>query len=763
MPSTARLAAILRSLHWRRGLRAGFAVATAMIVCRLLHHPMGWAALGGFEATLVDNGGPYRSRLNTIATVIFGGALCGIIGTLVPQNLFAAAVITAIVCFAVTFARVASQPIANTAVIILVIYFAGFGSADRTLPAALSNTSFYILGGLWAAAISLFLWPVDPFRPARLEVAACYDLLADFTANLHTTAPTRAAHDDDHAHAVDFKRQLRRRIEQAHAALSATAARAPVRTVRARNLSVLLETVDQLFAATVRLTELAEFTQPNTNPGADPAPISDIAAIAHNLNGAERAIARNLRTRPADNAASFGPKGSHRLQYIIRPSKILPLPNPADPLQTHLIADQRDALQNIEIAFEAVRALWIGAETRPADATIHSGTPSTTSSGAPSMPESHPGIPGSPQASLVGWMGGIYTPDWLDALRQNVSLDSIMFRHALRMAVVGAVDVILIRAFHINHGFWLAMTSIIVLQPYSVGVVRKSFQRVAGTVGGGILAAILAAVIHTETGIIAVISICSVLTLATYAVDYAWFAFFLTPTFVLMSLPHLRDWSYAGVRILNTVLGAIVAIIAMRVLWPQSPSLELSRLLSRSASALAAYLRAVLRFWATPATERTSADRQILAPARRACGLTSQDAEEALDRILLEPSLPGLASSRAPSTESALTFTTYIRRFTQCLTTLAFVGSPDARTVVRLEQLNHRLAAICALLDHQSDCASTTLPPAVDPATPAPLIDPNSLAEQMLQRMERQAGILERAAAAIVSPSSSVAEQLASA
>src|SRR5471030_54087 len=179
MPS---LAAILRTLHWRRGLRAGFAVATAMIVCRLLHRPMGWAALGGFEATLVDNGGPYRSRLYTIATVIFGGALCGILGTLAPQDLILSALITAAVCFAVTFARVASQPIASTAVIILVIYFAGYGSTDRTLAAALANTSFYILGGLWAAVISLFLWPVDPFRPARLEVAACYDLLSDFTA-----------------------------------------------------------------------------------------------------------------------------------------------------------------------------------------------------------------------------------------------------------------------------------------------------------------------------------------------------------------------------------------------------------------------------------------------------------------------------------------------------------------------------------------------------------------------------------------------------
>src|SRR3954453_13275889 len=97
-----RMLAILPSLHWRRGLRAGFAVATAMLVCRWLHQPMGWAALGGFEAVIVDNGGPYRTRLYTIASVLLGGALCAAIGILAPANLIAATLITAALCFAVT-------------------------------------------------------------------------------------------------------------------------------------------------------------------------------------------------------------------------------------------------------------------------------------------------------------------------------------------------------------------------------------------------------------------------------------------------------------------------------------------------------------------------------------------------------------------------------------------------------------------------------------------------------------------------------------
>ena len=75
------------------------------------------------------------------------------------------------------------------------------------------------------------------------------------------------------------------------------------------------------------------------------------------------------------------------------------------------------------------------------------------------------------------------------------------------------------------------------------------------------------------------ITVTSVLTLATFAVDYGWYTFFLTPTFVLMSLPQLRDWHYAGLRIGTTMMGALVAMAAMWLLWPEREGLELGRLL----------------------------------------------------------------------------------------------------------------------------------------------------------------------------------------
>jgi uncharacterized membrane protein YccC len=704
-----RWVGVLRKLHWTRGLRAGVAVAAAMVVCHLLGRPMGWAALGGFETILVDNGGPYRSRLTTMMTVLVGGAVAGVVGALVPGALWAAVAVTAVFCFAVTFARVISQPMVSTSVIVLVIYFAGLGGSAHTWKGALGNAAAYLLGGAWAAVLSLGLWPLDPFRPARQAVAECYAMLAEFTAGVKTAAPRGEAREAQRARIHALQRAMRLKMEAARTAVGTTGARATARTVRARSLTVLLETADMLFAETIRWAELAE-------GAGDAASQRTLAEAMRWLSGAEYVIAEGLRNKPVDGGASFAPEGSHSLEYVRRrgrPAVLERREMPAGSLMSHLAAEERDALQNIEIAFESVRAVWSGVEFRSA----------------------------AERWTTVAQRGdgGVGERRWVDALRANWTLRSVMMRHALRVGVVAGIDVVLIRAMNVRHGFWLAMTSIIVLQPYGSGTLRKSVQRVGGTIAGGVLAALLAAAVHTEAGVVAVITVTSVLTLATYAVDYAWYCFFLTPTFVLMSLPHLRDWHFAEVRMGTTVLGALVSVLAMRVLWPEREQIELGRLLGRGAGAAASYVRAMMQFWSADAAERTVAEREVLAPARRRCGLTINDAEETLDRLMLEPRV-----GRASRWEEALTFVTYLRRLTRVVTTLAVVGAGGSPAVERMEAVAGRLEGLSAALLEGAALRQTDGDVNVAP------LDAESVAEQQMGRMERQVGVLERTTAELM-------------
>jgi uncharacterized membrane protein YccC len=700
----------LQRVQWLRGVRAAAAVSVAMYSAHALGLPPAAAALGAFNPLLVDNGGPYRTRLTTMLTTMFGGALAYIAGAMVPPQLALVILATMAAACAITYARVLSQQMASSSVLILVLYFAGLGGPIHTLGQASLSAAIVLLGGTWSVTLSLLLWPIDSFRPARLAVFDCYAAMARFTEALAGStgeAPTEADAADP---GFEWRRQQRIMIEQARATLAGTAARAPSRTLRFRNLTVLLETSDMLLARTMRLSELQSAA---ARSGLE-ASLTLSRDIAHWLATAEMAVAHALEHRPADAAASFSAKGSHRLDSLVRRRQMLgerpPGPGPAeDPLYTHLLREERDALLELEIVFDSVRALWSGLET--------------------------------PSSNLVSTLGDELAPWWLDALRQNLSMDSAAFRHTLRMTVVCAVDVVVMRAIHVNHGFWLPMTSIILIQPFSAGTVRKSVQRVTGTVAGGILAAILAALISQPLVLFGVITLLGMLAVATFAADYAVFCLFLTPTFVLLSLPRPHDWQYAFIRIGTTFAGAAIAVIAMRFVWPERADAELNRLMRRGAEAAAHYLEAMLDFWQFDPREpgvRQSAERQLLAPARRACGLASNDAEEAVDRILQEPSLGRRNDAETQLRTDALTFVTYMRRLTQSITTLALVGadSPGARR--RLTPIARRLDLIAQ--GTPSDSAEPS-----EPETDRTFrID---VAEEQIQRIERQTAVLERAAA----------------
>ncbi len=738
----------VRSLQWARGLRAGVAVSGAMLACHLLGKPLGWAALGGFEAILVDNGGPYRSRLETIGTLLTGGAIVCVIGAMVSGTLWAAIAVTAVVCFSATFARVASERVASTSVIILVLYFAGFGRETHSFADASASAVQFVLGGLWAAGLSLMLWPVDPFRPARNAVADCYRVLAEFTKARFTEDGFRGGLSHPSAmHGMgsfvrgqqkeqtsEFQRDMRLKMEFARRALGTAPARVTARTVRARNLTVLLETADMLFAITLRWRELAE---DEIHPESDEA-LRGQAAVreaAHWLSGAEQAVVDGLRHRPSDRAASYLPEGSHSIEHVQPRLKRPQWPFAKGTTLAHLAKDERDALENIQIAFEAVRAIWTGVELRGGR---ESGVVARWAMLAQATATSQTTATSGEAEGVAGHVARWHWA-WIDALRANWTRDSVMMRHALRMGVVGAVDIALMRLTHVRHGTWLAMTSIIVLQPYGTGTLRRGLQRVGGTIAGGVLAAVLATAIHGPAGLIAAITVVSVLTLATYAVNYAWYCFFLTPTFVLMSMPYFRDWQFAGVRMANTVLGAAVAVAAMWLLWPEHEHLALGRLLGRGTVADAAYLQAMVRFWKVDASERRIAERQLIAPARRICGLAINDAEESLDRMMLEPGF-GKKAAAGNIQAQALTFVTYLRRLMRVATTLTVVGSGEAQIVGRVESIVERMEAMGAALAGTGAAIIGPPSPAYDETAGT------SVEEQQIRRMERQVGVLERAA-----------------
>jgi hypothetical protein len=136
---------------------------------------------------------------------------------------------------------------------------------------------------------------------------------------------------------------------------------------------------------------------------------------------------------------------------------------------------------------------------------------------------------------------------------------------------------------------------------------------------------------------------------------------------------------------------------------------------------------------------RLQAERTLLAPARRRCGLAVNDAEDTLDHALLEHALP--LNPRAAATErlnrAALTFTTYLRRITRTTTTLAAVGPGDNALTTPIETLATRLEAISHKLTH------TPGDPGLASETWVELNNFQPILAEQLRRLDRQISILE--------------------
>ena len=64
-----------------------------------------------------------------------------------------------------------------------------------------------------------------------------------------------------------------------------------------------------------------------------------------------------------------------------------------------------------------------------------------------------------------------------NTLRQNLRLESDALRHALRVGIGATLAVALSRSFAVNHGYWMSLTLVFILQPYFAATWRHRGTR----------------------------------------------------------------------------------------------------------------------------------------------------------------------------------------------------------------------------------------------------------------------------------------------
>jgi uncharacterized membrane protein YccC len=249
---------------------------------------------------------------------------------------------------------------------------------------------------------------------------------------------------------------------------------------------------------------------------------------------------------------------------------------------------------------------------------------------------------------------------FLAKLRDNLTLDSLVLRHALRLAVTAAVAVIVYSVFGLKEGYWVTLTVLVILKPYSGATFQRGVQRVVGTVLGGILAAILASAIRTPLIMACLLFPLTVITVSLQRLNYGFYVFFLTPQVVLMdNVFKPGNWLLATDRILDTAIGGALALIGGYLLWPSWEHRRISEQFAATIEANCIYFQRVLAQYLGRESQR-----QSLQAALEQVRLENTNAEASFQRLLSEP------RKRNANLEPMMAVITYIQQFSNTLTTL---------------------------------------------------------------------------------------------
>jgi uncharacterized membrane protein YccC len=158
----------------------------------------------------------------------------------------------------------------------------------------------------------------------------------------------------------------------------------------------------------------------------------------------------------------------------------------------------------------------------------------------------------------------------LRSFRNNLSFKSNTFRHSLRLAIILVIGYILSYLFDFqNHVHWILLTILVILKPGWSLTKERNFQRLIGTIVGGIAGIIILIWVKDPSARFVMLLIFMVLTYSLIRINYIISVMFMTPyLLILFSFLGQDTMEVAQERIFATFIGSGLAFISSYIIFP---------------------------------------------------------------------------------------------------------------------------------------------------------------------------------------------------
>jgi uncharacterized membrane protein (TIGR01666 family) len=152
----------------------------------------------------------------------------------------------------------------------------------------------------------------------------------------------------------------------------------------------------------------------------------------------------------------------------------------------------------------------------------------------------------------------------------NLSISSAAFKHALRVSLVCVIGFITAKTISLgHHSYWVLLTIIVILKPGFSLSKQRNYQRLIGTIGGGLFGVLILTLIPDKTIQFIFMIVFMIGTYSFTRLNYVVSVIFMTPyVLILFKFLGVGHLNLAEERIIDTLIGSSIALIATYIIFP---------------------------------------------------------------------------------------------------------------------------------------------------------------------------------------------------
>lgn len=159
--------------------------------------------------------------------------------------------------------------------------------------------------------------------------------------------------------------------------------------------------------------------------------------------------------------------------------------------------------------------------------------------------------------------------DWR-LLKDNFTLKSNTFRHALRVTIATLLGFIIANIFHLGHAYWVLLTILVILKPtYSLSR-ERNYQRLLGTIAGALIGILILYLVKDRTALFIIMILLMIGTYSFMRTRYLVSVSLMTP-YILIFFYLLNSREIKMIienRVIDTALGSAIALLSTFIFVP---------------------------------------------------------------------------------------------------------------------------------------------------------------------------------------------------